>query len=133
MNPVIRERITVISVPIGTVDINGRSPISALGGAQRILLKSYIAEVFIVTNEPERSFHGTLRCGAAFDIIDSPIVTTDALATMVTGNPPIRIDDTAYEIRYDATSTEWNPSHPAYMRVSSKSERLGRCSFVPME
>jgi hypothetical protein len=52
---------------------------------------------------------------------------------MVSGNSPKRIEDNSFEIRYDATSTEWNPSHPAFMRIQSKSENLGKCSFQAME
>ena len=52
---------------------------------------------------------------------------------MFSPSAPRRIDDNSFEIRFDATSTEWNQSHPAYMRVGSKSENLGKCSFQPME
>jgi hypothetical protein len=133
MNPVIRERISVVPVSIGTYDIAGHIPISAQHAPTTIIPKRFMTELFIITNEPERNFHGTLKCDDPFDFLDTPVVPTDAGATMRSGNPPVRINDGSYEIRYDATSTEWNPSHPAYMRVSSKSQNLGKCSFVPME
>ena len=62
MNPVIREKITIIPF-IGSLDVTGHFPVSEnSNGAQRGLIKSLHFGDFVVTNEPERNFHGTLRC-----------------------------------------------------------------------
>jgi hypothetical protein len=133
MNPIIREKITVVPLAIGTVDIQGHFPIKTTDKLTGVLPKRYIFELLVITNEPERGFHGVLKCAQAFDFIETPVVGTDAGAIMVTGNSPKAIDDSSYEIRYDATNTEWNPSHPAMMRVSSKVESLRPCSFTTLE
>jgi hypothetical protein len=53
MNPVIREKITVISIPLGTIDVLGHFPISTKAPPKTILPLRYISEIFVVTNEPE--------------------------------------------------------------------------------
>ena len=127
MNPIIREKISVIQSPFATVgydgkEVNRNSP-----------LKRYITELFVITNEPERTFHGKLECSKDFRISVPPSIQPFAEMVMTGSEPPKMIAGNEYEIAVNATGTEWNPAHPAYMQVISDDENLGLCSFRPEE
>jgi hypothetical protein len=137
MNPIIREKITVVSVPLGWEDSLGhfplslKTPIKPATPAPDVLPKRYVFELLIITNEPERKFYGNLKCDSAFNFIDPPFISPESLAGMRSPSVPRNIAPNQYELRYDATGTEWNPSHPAFMRVITQRESLGSCVFTP--
>ena len=127
MNPVIREKIDVIEIPIGTIDSKGH-----FVGPNKFI-SGYINELLIITNEPERAFHGDLKCDKDFSILQPPKIKATASVVMTGSEPPKPISGKEYEIAVNATGTEWNPTHPAYLQVTSYEEDLGRCAFTPEE
>jgi hypothetical protein len=54
------------------------------------------------------------------------------MVTIATSQPKA-ITDNSYEIRVDQSSTQWNPSHPAFMRVIGNDPNPGGCTFTPIE
>jgi hypothetical protein len=133
MNPVIREKILAITVPIGTVDVAGHIPIKTTGALSPVVPYRFLTEVFVLTNVIEGNFHGIIHCERAFDFVDTPVVPSSANAMMVAGSSPKSINENSYEVRYDATGYEWNQSHPAYMRLISKDAYVNSCSFTKTE
>lgn len=125
MNPVVREKIDVIDVPIGAMNSKGRFV------GPNTLVKSYVSELLIITNEPERNFHGDLKCGKNFFILQPPRINTASSVVMMASNPPKVIADDEYEIDVNETGAEWNSTHPAYMQVNSYDRNLGPCTFTP--
>jgi hypothetical protein len=125
MNPILREKIDVIMIPIGTIESKGHFV------GPNALVKSYISELLIITNEPERKFHGDLKCDKNFFITQPPQIKATALMIMVGSEPPRVIANNEYEIAVNATGTEWNPTHPAYMQVDSYDQNVGQCTFTP--
>lgn len=109
MNPTIREKITVIPIFIGTADIQGRFPIKRNDRLNTVLSKGYINELLIITNEPERNFHGILKCAQAFDFIDTPAVGTDA-AAMIVSEIPQRLS-TIFPMKFGTMRPILNGTH----------------------
>ena len=128
MNPAIREQISVIPVGFGTQSANGRV------NDPKGLVIAYMFELFIITNEPERIFNGDLKCDKDFTFLNGPDLTprNTVTASMRSGTPPRFIAPNEYLITVDATGTEWNPSHPAFMTIRTTDKALG-CTFTPQE
>jgi len=127
MNPQIREHISVVMVPIASMDLKGRID------PGRVLLTRYMTELFVLTNIPENQFHGILKCANRFDFQQVPQILTEATVIMTGTGPPKPLTDNSYEIRVDQSSTQWNPSHPAFMRVIGNDKNIGSCTFTPIE
>ncbi|MDX6456349.1 MAG: hypothetical protein QOE55_46 [Acidobacteriaceae bacterium] len=127
MNPIIHEKISVIQSPFATLGYDGKMV------NRNSPLKRYITELFVITNEPERTFHGKLKCSKDYRISIPPSIQPFAEMVMTGSEPPKMIASNEYEVAVDATGTEWNPSHPAYMQVISDDDNLGLCSFSPEE
>jgi hypothetical protein len=118
----------VISVPLGTIDPNGKFV------SRGSLLKKYIMELIVLTNIRETGdFHGRLKCSQDFQVTQIPSIRADAQMVIMSTEAPIAISNNEYEIRVNQTNTEWNPSHPAFMQIVSSSENLGVCTFTKIE
>lgn len=128
MNPVIREKVSVIPVSFGTITLNGR--VNDTKG----LVMAYLSELFIITNEPERIFNGDLKCTKDFTFVNPPDINPRETVSMLmkTSTQPKLVAPNEYMITVDATGTEWNPSHPAFMTIRTTEKDFG-CTFSPQE
>jgi hypothetical protein len=127
MNPKIREEIVVVPIPIASVNSKGMFVGSAT------LLKSYLTELIITTNETEPRFHGMLRCDNPFVPIGAPQLPMSSQTTIVTNAMPQRFSDREYEISVTDTGSEWSPARPGYLQVKTDEASPGSCSFTPDE
>jgi hypothetical protein len=127
MNSKIRERIVVISIPIATVNSKGMFVSSAA------LLKSYLTELVITTNEIEPRFHGMLSCDNPFLPTSNPQLPTSTQTTMIISATPQRFSDREYEISVTDTGVEWSPERPGYLQVKTDDASPGKCTFTPEE
>jgi hypothetical protein len=124
MNSKIVEEVSVIQVPFATQDIKGRVD------PGRVIIQKHIIELFVLTNILEPHFHGILKCSKQFTIQVAPQIMTESNVIMSGGNLAKPLTDYSYELRVDQTPMEWNPSHPAFVRVLSNDADLGKCEFT---
>ena len=125
LNPVIHEKISVIEIPLGSINLKNEFV------GSNTLVKKNLIEAFIITNEPEHSFRGDLKCVNNFQIIENPTIQPYAQIVMMGSSAPRPIASNEYEIAVEVTGTEWNPSHPAYLKALTLSDHLGDCKFTP--
>lgn len=125
MNPLIKRKNTVISIPTMTRDANSNRQVSMF-----FPHKLYIFELVLTSNEVESRAAGNLHCEQAFEVISRPQLPVLGSGLIGSGQSQ-RISDREYEIRIFDTASEWGPNSPIYLSVSSAEESFGACSFTP--
>jgi hypothetical protein len=127
MNPKVRESIAVISIPLYKQDPNSNRLVGIFAPHAM-----YAHELVIATNEVEPRFHGYLRCENPFDAVGTPELPTSSQSVFKATASPARISEREYEISATASGTEWSPTSPAYMRITTHDENPGKCTFTPI-
>lgn len=127
MNPKVHERISVINVALAVTDVNG-----ILITGKEGVVKRYYTVLFVLTNEVEPVFHGTLRCANPFGFSESPRMVASTQTVITTNAPPTKINDREYEISAGSSGTEWAPARPVYMTVVTDQSEPGLCTFTPL-
>lgn len=126
LNPTITRQVSVITIPIGMREASSNKMVGLFAPH-----KTYVMELIVTTNETQARPNGDLKCGNAFNIDSPPQLPILSTMAMVGGSIPQRISDREYAIRVENTGSEWGPNSPIYMGISSKSENIGKCTFMP--
>ena len=127
MNPIVRQKISVIMDPFATMDVQGHID------PQGFVVKKQVTELFILTNVEEKKFSGVLECYRPFTISAGPFINSESRLVTIGTPPPIAKSDKSYEIRVEQSSLTWNSSHPAFLRVVSDAPNPGSCTFTQTE
>lgn len=127
MNPKIREDVVVVQIPLYSTSKEGKIVTKAF------LLRQTVTLLLVTTNEVEPRFHGTLKCQNAFQPSAPQLPGTSQTVFRATATPN-RLSDREYEISATYSGTEWSPSHPAYLMVTTlDTDSPGECTFTPLE
>lgn len=127
MIPAVRERISVIEVPIAFRDMQG---FFGFGAAPQNL---YLTELFFLTNIPQERFRGYLQCSSPFTPYGTPEIQPDSDWVIGSSPAPQKISENEYLLRIEKSGVNWNASHPAYIQVVSNTQAIGKCTFSQTE
>jgi len=123
MNPALRRKNSVVTIPIGAKD-EASNKFAGLFTPHKV----YLHMLLVTTNEMETRPLGNVRCENSFNIESPPQLFTMG-PTMTSNIRPIPISDKEYEIRVFNTGSEWSPNSPIYFTISTVMQLPGVCEF----
>ena len=127
LNPVVHEAIYVVQVPFARLNESMR-----VVGKQNPA-RTYVLEIFIVTNEMESRVDGRLKCDEPFTPMDFPQLPDDSRLTESRDIAPDSVSDREYQIRVQQSGVRWGPTRPVFMQVRARTKTLGICTFTSSE